>query len=81
MPEAVPSSPCTIGGRYASSSEPEEHDMAGSDSQPDQQDSTDTNRGEHDSAASQLIIDDLRNTVQEQHDVIEQQQRIMEAQH
>lgn len=81
MPEAMPSSPSTLGGHDASNSEPEEHDVVGSDSHADQEDSTDTSQGEHDDVASQLTIKELRNTIQEQGDLIQQQQRVMEAQH
>ena len=81
MPEATMSSPSTIRGHYASGSETEEHDAAESDSQAERQDPFNTSQGEHNNAASQLIIGELRNTIKEQKDMIEQQQRVMEAQH
>ena len=81
MPEVMISSPNTTGGHYASGSETEEHNVAESDSQAGQQDTFNISQGEHNNAASRLIIEELQNTVKKQTDIIEQQQRVMEAQH
>lgn len=80
MSEATPSSPDTIDGHDGNSSDPEEHNVAGSDSQANQQSSTNTSQEEHDNAANQIIIKKLQTIVQDQEDIIKQQQRLMEAQ-
>lgn len=80
MSEATPSSPDTIGGHDSNNSEPEEHSVAGSDSQANQQNSTDTSEEDSDNVTDQIIIEKLRTIIQDQEDIIQQQRRLMEAQ-
>lgn len=60
MPETILSSPSTVDGQYNSESEPEEYDMGESDSQ-----------GDHDSAASHLLIEILRDSIEQQQIIIQ----------